>query len=64
MRGRTEVADRGANPIGRTTVSTNLGPWKLQETKPKNIHGLVCGPRHICSLIWSQWERMHLVLVT
>jgi hypothetical protein len=39
------------NPTGRPAVSTNLNPWQLPETKltPKSIHGLVQGPRHLCS---------------
>jgi hypothetical protein len=32
---RTEGAEGDGNPIGRTTVSTNLDPWKLPKTKKK-----------------------------
>jgi hypothetical protein len=35
VKGRTEGAEGDCNPIGRTTVSTNLDPSELPETKPK-----------------------------
>jgi hypothetical protein len=33
-RGRIKGAGGDGNPIGRTTVSTNLDPWRLRETEP------------------------------
>jgi len=67
VRGRIEVAQGDDNPIGRPTMSANLVPSELSETKPqtKTIHGLVHGPgKHIAEdcLVWPQWERMFLVL--
>jgi hypothetical protein len=35
VRGRTKIAERDGNPIGRKTVSNNLDPSELPETKPK-----------------------------
>jgi hypothetical protein len=34
VRGSIEGAERGSKPIGRLTLSTNLDPWKLPNTKP------------------------------
>jgi hypothetical protein len=34
VRGRIEGTEGDGNPIGRPTVSTNLDPWELPETKP------------------------------
>jgi hypothetical protein len=36
VRGRTEGTEEDCNPIGKTTVSTNLGPSELPDIKPKN----------------------------
>jgi hypothetical protein len=36
IRGWSEGAERAGNPIGRTTVSSNLDPSELPETKPKS----------------------------
>jgi hypothetical protein len=33
VRGMTEGAEGDVNPIGRTTVSTNLVPWDLPKTR-------------------------------
>jgi hypothetical protein len=45
----TLLVDHG-NPIRRPIVSTNPKPWELIEShQSKIIHGLVSGPRHICS---------------
>ena len=51
------------NPIGRPTVSTNLDPWELPETKPPTKEHTWAGPwppahtqqRTDC-LVWPQWE--------
>ena len=32
--GRIEETEGDGDPIGRPTVSTNLDPWELPETKP------------------------------
>ena len=32
--GQIEGAEGDGDPIGRKTVSTNLDPWELPETKP------------------------------
>ena len=49
-RGRTKGAEGDYNPTGRTTISINVDPSELPETKPpKSIHGMVYGPWHICS---------------
>ena len=52
-RGRTEGAEGGCNPIGRT-ISTN---WttpcsKRLNHQPKSIHGGIHGSRYICSRGW------------
>ena len=45
--GRIERAEGNGNPIERTTVSTNLEPWELPETKlPTKEHTWV-GPRSL-----------------
>jgi hypothetical protein len=51
IRGRTEEAEGDGNPIGRTTVLTNLDPWELPETKPLTKEHTWAGPwhQHICS---------------
>lgn len=47
---RTEGSEGDGNPVGRPTVSTNVDPWQLPEFQPpKSIHGLDCGPWHVCS---------------
>jgi hypothetical protein len=41
VRGRIEGAEGNGNPIGKTTVSTNLDPWELPETEsPTKDHTL------------------------
>lgn len=49
--GRTEGAERDCNTIERTIVSTNIEPPELQNLsqKPRSIHGLLLGFRHMCS---------------
>jgi hypothetical protein len=51
VRGRTEGAEEGWNPIGRTTISTNQTPHISQglSHQSKSIHELVHGPSYICS---------------
>ena len=44
VRGRIEGAEGDGNPIGRTTVSTNLDPWELPETKPPTKEHTWAGP--------------------
>jgi len=34
VRGRVERIQGDGNPIGRQTMSANLNPWELSETKP------------------------------
>jgi hypothetical protein len=34
VRGRIEGTERGGNPTGRPTVSTNPDPWELPGTEP------------------------------
>jgi hypothetical protein len=46
---RIKGAEWGSNTREISTVYTNLDPWELPEPKPEIIHGLVCGPWHICS---------------
>jgi hypothetical protein len=36
VRGRTEGAEGDCNPIGRTTMPTNIDPSELAETKETN----------------------------
>jgi hypothetical protein len=45
--GRTRGAEGDGNPIGRTTVSTNLDPLELPEIKPptKEHTWSGCSPR-------------------
>ena len=42
--GRIEADEGDGNPIGRTTVSTNLDPWELQETKLPTKEHTRAGP--------------------
>jgi hypothetical protein len=44
--GEGEGAEGDGNPMGRTTVSTNLDPSELPGTKllTKELHGLVHAP--------------------
>jgi hypothetical protein len=39
-----ELGEGDCNPIGRTTVSTNLDPWELPETKPPTKEHTWAGP--------------------
>jgi hypothetical protein len=62
VRGRTEVAERVCNPIGRTPMSTNQTPstptpqssLKLSH-QPRGTHGGIHGSSHICSRKWP-WQ--------
>jgi hypothetical protein len=45
VRGRIEGAEGDGNPIGRPTVSTNLDPRELSETKPPTKEHTFAGPR-------------------
>ena len=53
VRGRIEGTEKDDNLVGKPTVSTNLDPLELPETKPPTkkhtLHRLVHGPWHICS---------------
>jgi hypothetical protein len=41
-RGKVEGTEGNVNPIGRLTMSTNLDPWKLPDTKsPAKCAGLM-----------------------
>ena len=42
--GEIEGAEGDGNPIGRPTVSTNLNPWELPETKPPTKEHTWAGP--------------------
>ena len=63
-----ELGEGDCNPIGRTTVSTNLDPWELPETKPptkEHTWAVLWSPRTYVArdcLVWSQWERMCVIL--
>ena len=45
IRGKIEGAEGDGNPIGRPTVSANLDPWELPETKPPTKEHTWAGPR-------------------
>ena len=49
VRGRTEGAEGGGNPIGRTTATTDPDISQRLSHQPKSIHELVQCPWHICS---------------
>jgi hypothetical protein len=60
--GRTEGAEGYGNPIGRTTVSANLDPSELPETKPKTKKHTYMGwsmtpGTHVTEdcFVWPQW---------
>ena len=46
VRARIEGAEGDGNPVGRTTVATNLDHWELPETKPPTKEHTWAGPRH------------------
>jgi hypothetical protein len=48
-RGRIKGLRRDRNTIGRPTVSTNLDPWGLSESQPKNINRLDLGLPQLCN---------------
>jgi hypothetical protein len=59
VRGRIEGAEGDGNPIGSTTVSTNLDPWELPETEsPTKKHTPVQArlSRYVAEacLVWPQ----------
>ena len=64
MEGRIEGVGKDGNPTGRPTVSTNLDPWELPETKPptKDHKWVVHDPKHICSRGLVSVGRMCLIL--
>jgi hypothetical protein len=51
VRGRTEGAEGGCNPIGRTIISPTQFPWSSQgiNTQSKRIHGELHGSNYISS---------------
>jgi hypothetical protein len=51
VRGKTEGAERACNPIGRTTISTNLITPSSQglNHQPKNTHVVHHGSNYICN---------------
>ena len=57
VKGMIEGAEKDGNPIGRTTVSTNLDPWELPDTEPPTkehiwiglSHSVQTYVQHICS---------------
>jgi hypothetical protein len=49
-RERTEGTEGDGNPIGKSTLSTNLDPWELPEIKPLNKEHTWAG--------WSSQELM------
>jgi hypothetical protein len=53
IRGRSEGTEADGNPVGRTTVLTNLDLWELSEanppTKEHKCMGWSVAPWHICS---------------
>ena len=68
VRGRIEGEEGDGNPIGRPTLSTNLDPQELPETKPPirdhTWAGLRSPGTYVAEdcLVWPQWERMCLIL--
>jgi hypothetical protein len=50
VRGRIEETEGDGNLIGRPTLSTNLEPWVLPETKPPITKHTWAGP-------WPQTHR-------
>jgi hypothetical protein len=59
-----EGVEGDGNSIRRTTVSTNLDPWELPETKLPTwlVQGLGTYVAEEC-LIWPQWKRMPIILM-
>jgi hypothetical protein len=51
VKGRTEGAEGNSNPIGRTTISTNLTTHSSQgqNHQPKSTHGVTHGSSYLCS---------------
>jgi hypothetical protein len=51
--GGIEGPEGDRNSTGRPAEPTNLDPWELPESEPKNNHGLNLGlPMQMCSLVF------------
>jgi hypothetical protein len=48
--GRTEADEGDGNPIGKTTLSTNLDTQELPETKPPTKEHIRAGPRTLAHI--------------
>ena len=67
VRGRIEGTEGDGNPIGRSSVSTNLDPWQLPEIKPPTKEHTWAGLKPLAHLaqdhpVWLQWESILLIL--
>jgi hypothetical protein len=66
VRGKTEGAEEDCSLIARTTISTSQTPQSFQalSCQQKNMGWFMVPGRYIAEncLVWSQWERMHLIL--